>query len=164
MHVRYTLASAPLVVHACHCTHCQRETGSAFALNAFYEPSRVTTTFSADTAGSTLLQTAVPSLKGGQVMSRCAKCYCVIWSTYSAGVGILIVRVGTIDGVKDEQGHSIANGGLRPDAHLFVSKGHRWIGLEGVKVYEELGKKEEYWSQESLERMRMFVEEKNSSK
>ena len=35
--VRYRLASGPLFVHACHCRWCQRETGSAFALNALIE-------------------------------------------------------------------------------------------------------------------------------
>jgi hypothetical protein len=32
--VRYRMASAPLFVHCCHCRWCQRESGSAFALNA----------------------------------------------------------------------------------------------------------------------------------
>ena len=33
-HVRYRMTSGPLFVHCCHCDWCQRETGSAFALNA----------------------------------------------------------------------------------------------------------------------------------
>src|SRR3546814_1592719 len=40
-HVRYRLASRPLFVHCCHCHWCQRETGSAFALNAMIEADRV---------------------------------------------------------------------------------------------------------------------------
>ncbi|HEX4885361.1 MAG TPA: GFA family protein, partial [Casimicrobiaceae bacterium] len=39
--VRYQLLSAPLFVHCCHCRWCQRETGSAFALNAMIETDRV---------------------------------------------------------------------------------------------------------------------------
>jgi hypothetical protein len=97
-------------------------------------------------------------------MSRCPKCYCVLWSMYSAGVGLLVVRAGTVDGVVDQRGQFRANGGLRPDAHLFVGKGHKWNGLEGEKVYEELGRKEEYWPEESLERMRMFIEKMNDNK
>ena len=34
--VRYRLLAAPLFVHCCHCRWCQRETGSAFALNALF--------------------------------------------------------------------------------------------------------------------------------
>jgi hypothetical protein len=82
---------------------------------------------------------------------------------YSAGVGLLVVRVGTVDGIVDQQGQFVVNGGLRPDAHLFVGKGHKWIGLEGERLYEELGRKEEYWPKESLERMRMFVEKMSSN-
>jgi hypothetical protein len=32
--VRYRLEARPLIAHCCHCTSCQRETGTAFALNA----------------------------------------------------------------------------------------------------------------------------------
>src|SRR5262249_50652493 len=35
--VRYRLLGRPLIVHACHCGWCQRETGTAHALNALYE-------------------------------------------------------------------------------------------------------------------------------
>lgn len=32
--VRYRLASGPMFVHCCHCRDCQRQTGSAFVINA----------------------------------------------------------------------------------------------------------------------------------
>jgi hypothetical protein len=35
------LIGTPLIVHACHCRWCQRETGTAHALNALYEADRV---------------------------------------------------------------------------------------------------------------------------
>ncbi len=40
--VRYRLVSAPMFVHCCHCRDCQRQTGSAFVLNALIEADRVT--------------------------------------------------------------------------------------------------------------------------
>ncbi|GJC87080.1 hypothetical protein ColLi_09918 [Colletotrichum liriopes] len=40
--IRYSLNASPLVVHCCHCTSCQRETGTAFALNAVVEGDEVT--------------------------------------------------------------------------------------------------------------------------
>jgi hypothetical protein len=39
--IRYRLIGTPLIVHACHCRWCQRETGTAHALNALYEADRV---------------------------------------------------------------------------------------------------------------------------
>ena len=38
--VRYRLNARPMFVHCCHCTWCQRETGSAFALNALMTEDR----------------------------------------------------------------------------------------------------------------------------
>jgi hypothetical protein len=35
--VRYRMTSAPMAVHCCHCSDCQRQTGSAFVLNALIE-------------------------------------------------------------------------------------------------------------------------------
>lgn len=75
--------------------------------------------------------------------------------------------MGTIDGVQGEDGKYVPTGGLRPDAHLFAVSGwvgeevgsrHGWIGLEGERAFETMGKKEEYWSEESLERWRVFQE------
>ena len=39
--VTYTLLVAPMFVHCCHCTWCQRETGSAFAINALIESRQI---------------------------------------------------------------------------------------------------------------------------
>jgi hypothetical protein len=39
--VRYRMTSRPLFVNCCHCRWCQRETGSAFAINAMIEADRV---------------------------------------------------------------------------------------------------------------------------
>jgi hypothetical protein len=39
--LRYQLMSAPMFVHCCHCSSCQRHTGSAFAINALIEAERV---------------------------------------------------------------------------------------------------------------------------
>jgi hypothetical protein len=75
-----------------------------------------------------------------------------------------VVRVGTIDDVVNEKGEVLVNGSLRPDAHLFVNhgengngNGNRWMDLAGERVYDKMGKKEEYWSEESLERLRVVM-------
>jgi len=38
---RYQLLAEPMRVHCCHCTDCQRHTGSAFVLNAIIETSAI---------------------------------------------------------------------------------------------------------------------------
>ena len=39
--IEYSLTETPLFVHCCHCTWCQRETGSAFATNVLIESRHV---------------------------------------------------------------------------------------------------------------------------
>ncbi len=41
---RYRLAAPPMLIHCCHCTSCQTETGSAFVLNALIEGTAVEVT------------------------------------------------------------------------------------------------------------------------
>jgi hypothetical protein len=91
--VRYRLKARPLFVHCCHCTWCQRETGSAFAVNAFIEASQV------ELLNGKPTQTTVPSASGkGQVLWRCADCGVTVWSNYpQAGPSIHFIRVGTLD-------------------------------------------------------------------
>lgn len=78
-------------------------------------------------------------------MTRCPKCFTVLWSVYGQGRKLRIVRVGTIDGVQGVDGEYVPTGGLRPDAHLFAGEGgnrHGWIGLEGERVFEAMRAKE----------------------
>ena len=37
--VRYRMTAAPMIVHCYHCRWCQRESGSAFVINAVLETS-----------------------------------------------------------------------------------------------------------------------------
>jgi len=63
------MESSPLIVHCCHCRWCQRETGTAFALNALIEAERVTLL----AAEPELVDT--PSHSGkGQKIARCPSC------------------------------------------------------------------------------------------
>src|SRR5262245_24309299 len=91
--VRYRMLSRPMVVHCCHCRWCQRETGSAFALNALIEADRVVLLSGAPEPVDT------PSNSGkGQKIWRCASCRVAVYSNYAgAGDSVHFVRVGTLD-------------------------------------------------------------------
>ena len=142
--VRYRLESAPLFVHCCHCRWCQRETGTAFALNALIETDRVT-----------LLQGApepvpIPSESGkGQTILRCPDCRIALWSHYAgAGEAIDFVRVGTLDDPDR----------LPPDIHIFTESKQPWIVLPpdtpAVPRYYD---RNEYWPEESLARRKALL-------
>ena len=68
-HVRYRLEGRPMIVNACHCRWCQRETGTVHALNAVYEADRVVHT----AAEPEIIETASASGKG-QRIARCPTC------------------------------------------------------------------------------------------
>lgn len=102
-----------MFVHCCHCRWCQRESGSAFALNALIETSAVQ-----------LLQgnpetILTPSASGrGQEIVRCRQCRLALWSHYpGAGPQIAFVRVGTLDNP------DIAP----PDIHIYTASKQPWV-------------------------------------
>ncbi len=138
--VRYQLESAPLIVHCCHCRWCQRESGSAFALNAMIEAERVTLLSGAP------MVVATPSASGkGQLFSRCPDCMVTVWSTYAgAGPSIRFVRVGSLD-LPDQ---------LPPDIHIFTASKQPWVLLpEGVPAVPEYYQRSKYWRPESIARL-----------
>src|SRR5262245_12110840 len=79
-HVRYRMTTRPLFVHCCHCRWCQRETGSAFVLNAMIEAERV------ELLSGDVDVVDTPSQSGrGQKISRCPRCRVAVWSNYAGG-------------------------------------------------------------------------------
>lgn len=142
--IRYRMETAPLIVHCCHCRWCQRETGTAFALNAMIEAERVVH-----------LQTEpeiidTPSQSGrGQKIARCPACRIALWSNYSgAGPLLRFVRVGTLDNPDL----------LPPDIHIYTVSKQPWVLLPpGVPAVAEFYDIERYWSPESLTRRTAFM-------
>ena len=136
--VRYRLRTRPLFVHCCHCRWCQRESGSAFALNAMIETDRV------DVQGAVDL-VDTPSASGkGQLIARCPACRVALWSHYAgAGRTVSFVRVGTLDDPD----------AMPPDVHIFTSTKQPWVVLPaGTPAVEEYYKASELWPAASLER------------
>ena len=80
-HVTYEFSVEPMFVNCCHCTWCQRETGSAFVINALVEAKNVKTL----SGEVEKIDTPTESGKGQQVY-RCPKCKVALWSNY-AGAG-----------------------------------------------------------------------------
>lgn len=114
--IRYALATAPYVVHCSHCTDCQREGGSAFAVNAVIETTRFSTT------GPAPLVDHLASASGrGQTVMRCPQCHTALWSHYG-GVGdkAAFVRAGTLDDPAR----------CPPSVHVFARSKAPWVALD----------------------------------
>ena len=137
--VRYRMTSRPMIVHCCHCRWCQRETGSAFVLNAMIEADRVTLL----TGEPELV--ATPSASGrGQKIARCPVCRVALWSHYpGAGDAVSFVRVGTLD--EPDR--------LPPDIHIYTASKQPWVVIpEEAKAVPEYYRPSEVWPAESRAR------------
>ena len=138
-HVRYRMTSKPLFVNCCHCRWCQRETGSAFVINAVIEADRVELLAGEPEAVMT------PSASGkGQKIWRCPECRIAVWSNYSgAGDAVRFVRVGTLDDPD----------AMPPDIHIFTMSKQPWVVLpEGAIAVAEFYDIPKTWPAASLER------------
>lgn len=143
--VRYRLERSPLVVHCCHCRWCQKESGSAFALNVMIEAKYVTLTSPSE---PTIVPT--PSESGlGQKMARCPACQFVVWSNYGdSGEFVRFVRAGTLDDP------SVAP----PSVHIYTSTKQPWVKLDdSIPIKEEYYQREEIWSKASLDRRNEMI-------
>ncbi len=137
--VRYRMTSAPLFVHCCHCRWCQRESGSAFALNAMIEADRVLS------LGIEPELVHTPSDSGlGQKIARCPHCKVAVWSHYAGSGPIMkFVRVGSLDQPDL----------LPPDVHIFTASKQPWVLLaRDVPAFVEYYDRDEIWPKESLAR------------
>jgi hypothetical protein len=145
--VRYRMNVAPMMVHCCHCRWCQRETGSAFVINAIVETSNLEVT------GETVM-VDTPSASGkGQKIVRCPKCHVALWSHYTqAGPALAFVRAGTLDNPD----------AVEPDVHIYTSTKLPWVRLpDGAKIFSEFYDVPKVWSAEA--RARAAVARENQS-
>ncbi len=142
---RYRMNSSPLFVHCCHCRWCQRETGSAFVLNAFLESDRL------ELLKGAVDKIGIPSESGlGQTIVRCRSCLVALWSHY-AGLGekMSLVRVGTLDNPD----------AVPPDIHIYTDSKQPWVALpEGIPAMPEYYQRSKYWPAESLSRRKALLE------
>jgi hypothetical protein len=136
--VRYELAARPLFTHCCHCRWCQRETGSAFVLNALIEAEKVKVVGAVEVIDT-------PSESGkGQLIHRCPACKVALWSVYAgAGPDFLFVRVGTLEDPE----------ACPPDIHIFTESKQPWVALaDGKPVCAQYYRRDGMWPAESLAR------------
>src|SRR5690348_6969278 len=138
--VRYALEDAPMFVHCCHCRDCQRQTGSAFVLNALIETDRLSL-LKGDT-----ISIRVPTDSGlPHHIFRCPSCQTAVWSEYGGRAQLRFVRVGTLDDPA----------ALKPDVHIYTRSKLPWVGLpEGLPAFPAYYDAKKLWPAESLARRR----------
>jgi hypothetical protein len=136
--VRYRLTAPAMFVHCCHCLNCQRQTGSAFVLNALIETANVEMLAGAPEPVSMPTDSGRP-----HDIYRCLACHIALWSDYGRRGVLRFVRVGTLD----------TPSALKPDVHIFTRSKVPWVQLpEGVPAFEVYYDMKTLWPAESLAR------------
>jgi hypothetical protein len=113
---------APLVgAIYCHCTRCQRRTGTAASVTALAQPGTIRIT-----EGRDKVEAWTP--EGGFAKHFCSECGSAVFGGPSADE-ITLVRLGVIDG----------DPGVRPLARQFVAYAAPWepIPDDGLRRYDE---------------------------
>ena len=114
--------SEPLAAAAyCHCTRCQRRSGTAVQASAKLAPGSLELT-----AGEELLKGWAPG--GGLTKEFCGECGSALFGRDPESGEITIVRLGAIDG----------DPGIRPQAHQFTANAAPWepIAEDGLPRFE----------------------------
>ena len=118
---RFRISSEPLTLYACHCTDCQKRTGSAFALSLWVPRAAVE---------ATMGEPVVRDLAGPGEKRRpgwhCAHCGARLWGEPEKRPTMAVVRAGMLDDTS----------WLQPVAHLWTRSAQPWFTFpEGVTKY-----------------------------
>ncbi len=120
--VRYEVASPLVSASYCHCTRCQRRTGTGASANARPEPGSFRIV-----AGEDRLRAWRP--EGGFEKWFCGDCGSALFSRNPADHAQVAVRLGTLD----------SDPGIRPSHHQFTAYAAAWepIPEDGLPRYSE---------------------------
>ena len=135
--VRYRLTADTLIVHACHCLNCQRQTGSAFVINILIETDCV------EVVTGEVERVDLPRDDGAiQPVFRCPTCRIALFSEYDRP-WLRFVRAGTLDDPAS----------VTPDVHIYTRSKLDWVTLpQSALAFEEFYEPREVWPAESLQR------------
>ncbi|MEX0618592.1 MAG: GFA family protein [Pseudohongiellaceae bacterium] len=141
--IYYELLESPLIVQACHCRACQKQSGSAFAVNLWIEGHHIRV------SGKGKGPAHYPS-RGGSGKPHdiffCDRCGTTMWSRYHAAPGEnYFVRAGTLDDPSV----------VKPDVQVHTRWKVPWLQLDNsIPAYEDFYDIKEVWPAESLDRLR----------
>jgi hypothetical protein len=129
-----------MFVHCCHCRDCQKQTGSAFAINVLIERSCVEL---ADESQEPVRTTVKTESGRPHDIYRCPQCQSALWSDYGRRGVLAFVRAATLD-----RGHDIV-----PDVHIYTRSKLPWVPLPaGARSFEAYYEMQKEWPRASLER------------
>jgi hypothetical protein len=127
---RFEVTAMPLLVYACHCTECQRWSGSAFSMSM-----PVTATSFCLTRGEPKPWRRIGASGVQSTYWFCGDCGGRVYGERDARPDIRAVRAGTLDDTS----------WLRPVAHVYMRSAQPWEQLAGdAECFEVMPK--DFWA------------------
>ncbi|MCX7179165.1 MAG: GFA family protein [Proteobacteria bacterium] len=111
--IRYRVSGQPAIAQACHCSFCQRRTGSAFGIVAAFKEAQVEIT------GPALTVYAHRSDESSRWLRChfCSRCGTTVLITLEKNPGVSVIPGGTFDDP----------GWLKLTRHTWTRSAHDWI-------------------------------------
>ena len=120
--VRYRLREDPIAFYVCHCTDCQRESGSAFGL------SMVVRTEALERLTGEVRLVVVDKPGGRQSRTaRCAECFTRLWSEPAKFPQVRTLRPGTLDDTR----------AYEPFGNMWTRSAQRWVAVAPGPRFEQ---------------------------
>ena len=110
------------MVYACHCTDCQKRSGSSFGLSVWVPRAAIEVT-----KGTAEAHISTTAEGRAQHLQMCGQCRTRLWSEPPKRPDVAILRGGTLDDTS----------WLQPVAHIWTRSAQPWFVFpKGIKAYE----------------------------
>jgi hypothetical protein len=121
--VRYRISGEPLTVYVCHCTDCQRRSGSAFGMSMIVRKEQFEIL-----AGTPRVYDFVEASGRRRRGAFCERCAIRLWGESMQHPDLVYVRPGSLDDTS----------GLEPVAHMWARSAQPWVVIpDGVLQFPQ---------------------------
>lgn len=111
--VTYTVNADPLFTYACHCSSCQKRTGSAFSMGL------IIPTAAMDLKGALTAWTRISEQGNANTRYSCASCGNIIYGIGESNPELAKLQAGTLEDTR----------AVEPEVHIWTVNKQRWLAL-----------------------------------
>lgn len=117
--LRYEISAPPLMLYCCHCTNCQKITGSAFVVSATLEEASLSFA-----KGSPKKMTWISDSGNDRYGLFCADCGVRILHGQEPSSGAISMRSGTLDDTS----------WIKPSGHIWTRSAQSWVNFGADEI------------------------------
>ena len=118
--IRYRLLGSPLMIYACHCRVCQKQSSSAFGISLWMNRHHLNIIGSTPSLWSTHGDSGIV-----KICAFCPQCGSRIYHTRAGDSAPLSIKAGTLNDTS----------WLKPVAHIWTKRAQPWLNIEQSELY-----------------------------